>query len=106
MGNYSSMVGAATFIIIFFGSNIVKHLGEHIERARVRVCPQYARVCIYRRRFETQAAAALTPCTLLTMSRRSAAPCGCVAAAGCIVYTKLYIILIINYIFEAGRWGR
>mmetsp|Transcript_56412 Transcript_56412/g.138464 ORF Transcript_56412/g.138464 Transcript_56412/m.138464 type:complete len:592 (+) Transcript_56412:69-1844(+) len=27
MGNYSSMVGAATFIIIFFGSNIVKHLG-------------------------------------------------------------------------------
>lgn len=27
MGNYSSLVGAATFIIIFFGSNIVKHLG-------------------------------------------------------------------------------
>jgi len=27
MGNYSSMVGAATFVIIFFGSNIVKHLG-------------------------------------------------------------------------------
>jgi len=27
MGNYSSLVGAATFIIIFFGSNVVKHLG-------------------------------------------------------------------------------
>mmetsp|Transcript_25194 Transcript_25194/g.63606 ORF Transcript_25194/g.63606 Transcript_25194/m.63606 type:complete len:572 (+) Transcript_25194:167-1882(+) len=27
MGNYSSLVGAATFVIIFFGSNIVKHLG-------------------------------------------------------------------------------
>ena len=27
MGHYSSMVGAATFVIIFFGSNIVKHLG-------------------------------------------------------------------------------
>mmetsp|Transcript_2560 Transcript_2560/g.6145 ORF Transcript_2560/g.6145 Transcript_2560/m.6145 type:complete len:563 (-) Transcript_2560:1108-2796(-) len=30
MGHYSSMVGAATFIIIFFGSNIVKHLGWRI----------------------------------------------------------------------------
>jgi len=27
MGNYSSLVGLATFIIIFFGSNVVKHLG-------------------------------------------------------------------------------
>jgi ATP:ADP antiporter, AAA family len=30
MGNYSSLVGAATFIIIFFGSNIVKHLGWRV----------------------------------------------------------------------------
>eukprot|EP00802_Teleaulax_amphioxeia_P005184 Tamp_05188.p1 GENE.Tamp_05188~~Tamp_05188.p1 ORF type:complete len:579 (-),score=160.89 Tamp_05188:1307-2875(-) len=30
MGNYSSLVGAATFIIIFFGSNVVKHLGWRV----------------------------------------------------------------------------
>ena len=32
MGNYSSLVGAATFVIIFFGSNIVKHLGWRAGR--------------------------------------------------------------------------
>ena len=34
MGNYSSLVGAATFIIIFFGSNIVKHLGWRSAHSR------------------------------------------------------------------------
>jgi hypothetical protein len=56
MGNYSSLVGAATFIIIFFGSNIVKHLGWKVcvclcarLCARLCQCVGYARtihVCV------------------------------------------------------------
>ena len=44
MGNYSSMVGAATFIIIFFGSNIVKHLGWKVH-ASMCVCVAEGSVC-------------------------------------------------------------
>ena len=45
MGNYSSLVGAATFIIIFFGSNVVKHLGW---RCVCLMCLRHIYVqCIY-----------------------------------------------------------
>jgi len=44
MGNYSSMVGASTFIIIFFGSNIVKHLGWKVC-ASMCVCVEASSAC-------------------------------------------------------------